>query len=418
MQIRIGLSTPVLLAASMLATASMASAQLDPNYTFTKVADTTMAAPGGQGTFLSMGQIALDEQGNFAFRGSDHAGPRVYVGPITNPAAMLPRYSVGDPAPDAASIFVDISSPTISQGKVAFRAMASNGIHGIYSDQDGPLVRAADTNTLIPSGWGRFTAFSQPWLWDDVLVFRGIGQDGQDGIYAFDGTTLRMVADGGTFMPSVFPFRTFDSFGTLPVSPGFYDWLPGTPAFDNGMIVFYGKGPTRQGIYREINGSLQRIADTTTAIPSGTGNFTSFDGSELAANVCGNMIAFHGKGTNQAGIYKWLNGALSVVVNTSTTIPGKAVPFTNFGTQGYGLDVGNSAFLGSGAGGGTLQAVYHSKSGVLRRVAGNGDILMGQSLTALGTYGRSLEGPYVGFNVSSYGSPGANAIFIAKYIGP
>src|SRR5215471_9026122 len=63
--------------------------------------------------------------------------------------------------------------------------------------------------------------------------------------------------------------------------------------------------------------SFITVADTNTAIPSGTGNFTGVS----APAVSGGQVAFKGTGASQQGMYEWISGNLSVVSDLNTAIP-------------------------------------------------------------------------------------------------
>ena len=71
------------------------------------------------------------------------------------------------------------------------------------------------------------------------------------------------------------------------------------------------------------------IADKNTAIPGGSGNFTSF----YHPSLDGGNVAFQGTGSGQSGIYTDIGG-LGVVADLNTAIPGGSGNFTELG---YGV---------------------------------------------------------------------------------
>src|SRR5204862_440086 len=73
-------------------------------------------------------------------------------------------------------------------------------------------------------------------------------------------------------------------------------------------------------------GVLTKVADNTTAIPSGTGTFANFGQPSIAAG----KLAFQAVGTNQEGIYSYSAGSLTKVVNKLTARP-EGGTFTSFG---------------------------------------------------------------------------------------
>ncbi len=67
--------------------------------------------------------------------------------------------------------------------------------------------------------------------------------------------------------------------------------------------------------------SITRIADTTTPIPNGVGNFTFFDRDENA--IFNGEVVFNGQGSNnQRGLYSTFGGGLTRVVDATTPTPG------------------------------------------------------------------------------------------------
>jgi hypothetical protein len=103
--------------------------------------------------------------------------------------------------------------------------------------------------------------------------------------------------------------------------------LMNPPVIDKGgNVAFLGASPTNIGIYRWSNGSLVRVADTSTPIPSGTGAFSNFG----QPSISGGVLAFQGVGASQEGIYTFSSGVLSKAVNRSTPRPDGG-GFSDFG---------------------------------------------------------------------------------------
>jgi hypothetical protein len=109
------------------------------------------------------------------------------------------------------------------------------------------------------------------------------------------------------------------------------------------------------------------IADTGTAIPGGSGDFTSFSDPALSAG----QVAFLGEGTGgQSGIYRDGIGALVVVADESTAIPGGSGDFTEF--NGFALDGGSVALDGFGAG---SHGLYLERGGGLEIAVEVGELI-------------------------------------------
>lgn len=88
---------------------------------------------------------------------------------------------------------------------------------------------------------------------------------------------------------------------------------------------------------------FEKIADTSTAIPGGSGNFNLLDD----AVSSGRNVAFYGQGTvAQQGLYMWKGGALSRIVDRTTPLPGGAGKFNNMGA--LSIDGSTVAFYNSG----------------------------------------------------------------------
>src|SRR2546421_4184901 len=93
-----------------------------------------------------------------------------------------------------------------------------------------------------------------------------------------------------------------------------------------------------------------RIADTSTAIPNGTGNFQFFQGVALdGANIVfvGGAPSFDnefGIGPAQLGVYKNIGAGLQVVADLNTLAPGTDFPFSGFGA--VAMDPGSVVFVG------------------------------------------------------------------------
>src|SRR4029079_5529191 len=94
---------------------------------------------------------------------------------------------------------------------------------------------------------------------------------------------------------------------------------------------------SQQGIYVSIPvdpiipGNPIKIADTSTAIPGGTGNFTSFGAVSLSAPD----VAVLGFGANgQEGIYDMTGGSLLKVVDLIDLVDGRPITSLSFSRSG------------------------------------------------------------------------------------
>ncbi|MDA2921159.1 hypothetical protein MYX76_16990, partial [Desulfobacterota bacterium AH_259_B03_O07] len=165
--------------------------------------------------------------------------------------------------------------------------------------------------------------------------------------------------------------------------------------------------PSQQGIYTDIGG-LGVVADKSTMIPGGTGNFLGFG----APSLSGGNVAFVGfsNSPDQIGIYTDIGG-LSVVADKSTMIPGGTGTFTGF--EITSLDGGNVAFLGFGTS--NQRGVYTNLGGSLVKVIAIGDSLDGKTLSLLFFGVEGLSGNSIAFIVVF--TDGSNGIFVAEIPG-
>ena len=119
--------------------------------------------------------------------------------------------------------------------------------------------------------------------------------------------------------------------------------------------------------------TFTKIADLTTAIPQGVGNFTSFRG----IVVDGHNVAFIGFGQNdQRGIYIFVNDQIEKIAALGDIFPGTQKVFSvidNIVINGDGVAfrglTSNSAFDPSG--------VFLSRDGVLETIIKRGDLVPG-----------------------------------------
>ena len=221
----------------------------------------------------------------------------------------------------------------------------------------------ADTFTLIPGGFGNFSSFGNPALSASGGAFVGTGS-GQQGIYGFPSNPVFpnnpiKVADLTSAIPNgAGTFATFAGTGGL----------AGVPSISGGTTAFFGADSAwNEGIYTGDGvHPLQVVADTTTAIPGGSGNFTAFTGNWAYPGnpyISGQTVIFHGYGSaGQQGIYAGFpNQPIRVVADTHANIPSGSGMFTTFTTSsgvplGGGMDGDKLVYWAGGASG--QQGIY------------------------------------------------------------
>ncbi|HSI34946.1 MAG: dockerin type I domain-containing protein [Phycisphaerae bacterium] len=193
-----------------------------------------------------------------------------------------------------------------------------------------------------------------------------------DGNGFVDSTDLTLLNDSyGRARPAAFFGKVADSNTVIPGSANKFTGAINTPVIDQtGTVAFIGQGTGSIGVYRYQNGALSKVADTTTAVPSGTTNFLSFG----LPNLYNGRVGFVGyDNNNRDGIYTDRTGTLARVVDlTSIRPPTTTSKYSGFGSPSlYAGGVGFTARVGanwgvynySGATGQTSE-VYLSTVGV------------------------------------------------------
>ena len=257
-------------------------------FEFVNVGDVGTPIPDGTGTFvlLQLPAISGDIVAYRGFGGSDQDGiykRNVFQGDTT----LVTVADRTTPVPGRiATTFSIFKPPSLHNGDIAFRGTASDGGIGVYTVIGGVLDIVADTNTLLPVGIGYFIDFGLPWIYDGKVVFRGFGNDGQSGIYTNFAGGLTAVVDTTTMIPGgVGSFVDF-GFAKPGVEPSPTSLPTSTLTFDDDKFVFFGSGSDDQeGVYLAQAGTVTKIADLGTPIPSGVGNFTNLNPSRIAAQI-------------------------------------------------------------------------------------------------------------------------------------
>jgi len=301
-----------------------------PAITFTSLAGTSTAIPGGTGSFTAF-----------------------------SPDPLLPP------------------NPCISFGNVAFFGAGASGQQGIYEMRSGASVtKIADLMTAIPGGTGNFMALENPSISGSKVVFLGSDASGQQGVY---------VA-----IPPGPPVKIADLMTAVPGGTGnFTVFPPGPPTIGGDNVAFLAGGSGgQQGVYVTLPpGPPSKIADTATAIPGGLGNFNYF----LTASTDGDNVAIVGgyappnfASGPQQGVYKMAGAPLALVADVGTAVPGGVGMFWSFGN--VAIDPGVVVFQGSsddGAGGERV-GIYTDLDGALSKIIATGDTLDGKTIAGLG----------------------------------
>ena len=317
---------------------------------FEKVADTTTAYPGTQGSFREFNAPVHDGQG-VVFRG---LGPTTIVEGLFRyqGGQVVPLAGNGTPIPGgtAAEVLSTVNERyAASGGVVAFTGTTSSGRRAVFTipASGGPLARVADTTTPRPEG-GAFTAFGNPTVSGGRVAFVGGGEPFQPaGIYTDLSGTLTRVAGPTTPAPDGSGQFTYLNFPTMdgqriafeggtPGGGGIFQYDNGTlstrgtggmrPSLSQDVVAYWGDAPSGSEaiLLNDASGQTVVIADTTTPVPGATGNFGGFSPASIASE--GGRVAFFGSELGgRLGLYLYENGTLTKIVDSTDVLDGRAI---------------------------------------------------------------------------------------------
>lgn len=225
----------------------------------------------------------------------------------------------------------NLSEPILGDDGAAY--WSSSGGGGLGSDflmsESGPL--ATETRTLAEPGDFPLNDKATDARGSTVLLSGtyyvpsgGGGYQSTDAIYAFPGLVRRV------FYGSTFPGFTSD--GLRVTSRAFLD-------ADN-SVVFRMRQLTTYAICRESGGTITILAQTgVTTVPGGNGGaFTLFEN----VTVDDNVILFYGEGGGRRGVYQLVGSAMTMVVDDQTFLPGSTAFITDSSDISFandGLDI-------------------------------------------------------------------------------
>lgn len=362
-----------------------------------------------------------------------HALARALPAPGASAGANIAATVIADtstPVPGGTGNFDFMTFPMASYGTVAFDGAGKGQQASLYSSTNGRLILALPVGAAIPSTGGNFTGFSMPAPAQQALLFVGTGSLGTDGVYVKSGEILKRVADTSTPVPSgsgnfksfnggiafdvqgAIAFAATDSAGNLGVYASSFPAggvamiansstpIPGgSGTFDNfsspsvnayGAAFFAsrtGNPPVGVGLYLSRNGALSILANTQTPVPGMGGTFSAFGAPEIS----GTSVAFHAQGTTGSdGIYLASGGSVSVVADLTTPVPGGSGTFQTFFLNDPSIDEkGNVAFLAGYES--SKFGIFARVNGSLRRIITSDDTLNGKPLLYLGISTNQLS---------------------------
>jgi hypothetical protein len=298
--------------------------------------------------------------------------------------------------PAGVGAFTSFSDVAFDGQNVAILGSGAGGQKGVYLWNGTALANVAHIGATVPNGGGTFTQFSRFSIDNGNVAFVSEGT-AKDGVYTTLGGSLRKVADEGTLVPGTsVPFTQF-TFSTDVAIDGESVYFN---AFGTNGSVFH------EGVYRETNGALARIADRNTPIPDFGQNFIFFSAVDASQR---NVIFSGGRGTGGGnGRYTTLGapaGQIRTALNADTMIPGLTNPLSIFSPNDARIDGTNIAFRARGAN--SFDGLYLERNGALETVVdqATANPLNGVNFTSIGNI-YALSGDNVLFSGSSGGPSG------------
>lgn len=349
---------------------------------FTNLVNSSTPIPGGTGNFTNLGAGPIDGT-TMVFVG---LGSNSQIGIYTVPTTGGPLTVIADiqtPIPNGTGTFTTFNNNgffhpfAISGSNVVFAGRATGQAGIYYGSNKNSLIRIADLNTPIPGGTGNFAAFNDGGvaLSGSTITFVGNPHTGS-GIYT--GTTA-----GGPLN------RLVDS--NTPIPNGTGNFTSANRLSDSGTTAaFAGVGTNQQvGIYTvsTLGGPVTHLVNRTTPLPNGAGNFSNVS----HISISNTTVVFNATGTGANGIYSVpaVGGAVTVIADTNTPIPGGTGNFTgSFGVTS--LNGTTVAFRGNGSNG--QGGIYSASTtgGPVTKIVAIGDTIDGRTVNSFG-FGLTLN---------------------------
>jgi hypothetical protein len=344
--------------------------------TFTRIADTQTAVPGGTGTFTIFADARAIGGGKVAFIGYDSAlAPGIYSYQSGLLGVVVDSHTT---VPGTADTFTDFFDVAIDGALVAFTGgwpgpgggCSFSGSEGVFTRRlQGGAIRALATS-----------------LTTDKNCFEGIDFDGQKVAVTGGVDPVDLFHNHGE---SIMIIRRIDRprvlVDTTTEKPGGGTFIGYDQdiALRNGGLLFTEIIPNTfgavAGLYTiRTNGqNLQLVADQSTPVPEGTGDFNNFAGVDWD----GGEVGFIGRNSvNAAFLYAGTSPAdLHVVVDSSTPVPGEAG--ATFDSLGNPIAYEGGVFVFEGFWSGSNTGLFTSEGGIVQAILKSGDILDGRTVS-------------------------------------
>lgn len=370
--------------------------------TMTRAVDSNTVLPGEGGKLRKIGNPVSLGGGDFAFtakNGSGEAGIYKYRNGTVN--ALLDNKTGNKPSDTEFSGFRDLNPA--GGDSITFTAGTGGRSHVLYLLDKAEPTLITSTGADMPGGEGKFKKLGEAVrLGGGTFAFRGLGTGGKSGIYIYSDGKLEVAVDTDSRVPGgevkfkkfgnpvsigggdmVFTAQSRKGAGLYEYSKGKVTELAGKgtvlsgkgdnavtiknisrdpEVLNNGDIVIQASGAKGvRGLFAAgKRGGVRVIADTSTPIPGGKGDFTRFVRSEI---LQGGGVVFSAMGKDgHRGIYVSKGGSIMLVADNDTDLPVGKGKFRYFGDfEPTGGD--NFLFFAEGYDGqiGFYKAIYGGK---------------------------------------------------------
>jgi hypothetical protein len=186
----------------------------------------------------------------------------------------------------------------------------------------------------------------------------------------------------------VYVFEKIADTSTAAPSGTFTTFIGATAS--GGTAAFYGSYSGGSGIFRSDGGAATSIVQLNQSTPFGT--FANFDGT---LPISGNTVAFQASYVGGTGIFTGSGGALTKIVQSGDTVPGVPTLEKLAAPAISGSNVSFRALYSGGAGAG----IFMGSGGALTTVVKSGDASPFGTFTTFGS-GTALSGAALAFNGS------------------
>ncbi len=362
---------------------------------FQKIVDDAHTVPGLNVIFDDFDPPVLDGR-TLAFRAqsfSSFAGTGIFR---VNYAGRFAAVATRQTTSPAGGTFSDFGQgndpPSISFGTVAFIGL-TNSSQGIFAGSGGELTTIVTATTDFPDTDVTPLRFDPPSLDGRVAVTmtNSPATPYFSGVYSYRSSNLFTVVDTD---PSTFFYFNVSNATTASVVPESGAYVYEENDSPTGPYFIYRRsyqGPTL--------GDPEQIVASNTLRPDG---MTAFSGPSRAQADRGDpeqLCFMDGIGPSQGGVFRAIGTTIETVADTSTPIPEGSGNFTEFGYW-CAIDAGAVAFVGRGAEG--QQGVYLGRpNGALEKIVDTGDMLDGASPYLFDLSREALSNGLLAFKASA-----------------